>query len=213
MNFEAIIEKYTVSILDHRIKTLIAILLLVLVATAGARFLEAPSGYRGFVENGQPNYQDILNLEEKYGMIDTLSFVIKPNNGDIFQKDVIQLIHELTEVSWQTPFSSRVSSLTNFQYTTVDGDDINISDFISDTDLMDENSLQELKSLALQERTIVNFILSESARVSFVNISLDVPEDTGFEDPIEFANEQKAYFNTKYPDIFVTVAGLSLIHI
>ena len=69
MNFEAIIEKYTVSILDHRIKTLIAILLLVLVATAGARFLEAPSGYRGFVESGQPNYQDILNLEEKYGMI------------------------------------------------------------------------------------------------------------------------------------------------
>ena len=210
MNFEAIIEKYTVIILDHRIKTLIAILLLVLVATAGARFLEAPSGYRGFVESGQPNYQDILNLEEKYGMIDTLSFVIKPNNGDIFQKDVIQLIHELTEVSWQTPFSSRVSSLTNFQYTTVDGDDINISDFISDTDLMDENSLQELKSLALQERTIVNFILSESARVSFVNISLDVPEDTGFEDPIEFANEQKAYFNTKYPDIFVTVAGSAM---
>ena len=33
MNFEAIIEKYTVSILDHKIKTLIAILLLVLVAT------------------------------------------------------------------------------------------------------------------------------------------------------------------------------------
>ena len=210
MNFEAIIEKYTVSILDHRIKTLIAILLLVLVATAGARFLEAPSGYRGFVESGQPNYQDILNLEEKYGMIDTLSFVIKPNNGDIFQKDVIQLIHELTEVSWQTPFSSRVSSLTNFQYTTVDGDDINISDFISDTDLMDENSLQELKSLALQERTIVNFILSESARVSFVNISLDVPEDTGFEGPIEFANEQKAYFNNKYPDVFVTVAGSAM---
>ena len=69
MNFEAIIEKYTVSILDHKIKTLTAILLLVLVATAGARFLEAPSGYRGFVESGQPNYQDILNLEEKYGMI------------------------------------------------------------------------------------------------------------------------------------------------
>ena len=69
MNFEAIIEKYTVSILDHKIKTLIAILLLVFVATIGARFLETPSGYRGFVESGQPNYQDILNLEEKYGMI------------------------------------------------------------------------------------------------------------------------------------------------
>lgn len=46
MNFEVIMKKYTFSILDHRIKTLIAILLLVLFATAGARFLEAPSGYR-----------------------------------------------------------------------------------------------------------------------------------------------------------------------
>ena len=116
MNFELIIENYTKGLISNKFKTLFLALVIILFATSGARFLETPSGYRAFVENDQPNYQDILNLEEKYGMIDTLSYVIKPDNGDIFQKDVLKLISELTDISWQTPYSSRVSSLTNHQY-------------------------------------------------------------------------------------------------
>ncbi len=209
MNFEAQIEKYTEILISHRLKILIPTLLLILFATIGAKFLEQPSGYRGFVENGQPNYKEILNLEEKYGMIDTLSYVIKPNSGDVFQKDVLQLIYELTEVSWKTPYSSRVSSLTNHQYTTVDGDDINIDDFISDVENLTDNDLNNLRELALAENTIVNFILSKSARVAFVNISLDMPDGMGFDDPINFAEEQKKIFNEEYPEVFVTVAGSS----
>ena len=159
MNFEAQIEKYTEILLSHKAMVLIPTLVLILFATIGARNLEQPSGYRGFVETGQPNYEEILNLEEKYGMIDTLSYVIKPNSGDIFQKDVLKLIHELTEISWKTPYSSRVSSLTNHQYTTVDGDDINIDDFISDIENLTDENLINLRELALEENTIVNFIL------------------------------------------------------
>ena len=209
MNFEAQIEKYTEILISHKLKILIPTLLLILFATIGAKFLEQPSGYRGFVENGQANYEEILNLEEKYGMIDTLSYVIKPNSGDVFQKDVLQLIYELTEVSWKTPYSSRVSSLTNHQYTTVDGDDINIDDFISDVENLTDNDLNILRELALAENTIVNFILSKSARVAFVNISLDMPDGMGFDDPINFAEEQKKIFNEEYPEVFVTVAGSS----
>ena len=70
MNFETIIEKYTRAILSNKLKTLFLTLFIILLATSGARFLQTPSGYRAFVENDQPNYQDILNLEEKYGMIE-----------------------------------------------------------------------------------------------------------------------------------------------
>tara|TARA_Y100000741_G_scaffold144436_1_gene109033 strand:+ start:3777 stop:6068 length:2292 start_codon:yes stop_codon:yes gene_type:complete len=207
MNFELIIENYTKGIISNKFKTLFLTLVIILFATSGARFLETPSGYRAFVENDQPNYQDILNLEEKYGMIDTLSYVIKPNNGDIFQKDALKLISELTDISWQTPYSSRVSSLTNHQYTTVNGDDININDFIEDVDSLTSPQIIKLKEIALKEKTIVNFILSESSKVSFVNINLDVPIGVGFDEPINFAEEQKKIFNEKYPEIFVTVAG------
>ena len=207
MNIENLIERFCRFIIFHKKKTLVIGLILIAIITSGASFLETPTGYRAFVENDQPNYADILDLEEKYGMIDTLSFVIKPNEGDIFQKDVLKLIKELTEISWQTPHSTRVNSLTNHQYTTVDGDDINISDFVDSVEFLENSDLKELKELALKEKTLVNFILSKSAKVSFINIYLDVPDQEGFEKPINFAEKQKKLFTEKYPEIFVTVAG------
>ena len=207
MNVEYKVERFTKAIISNKIKTLFVALIFILLATSGLRFLETPSGYRSFVESDQPNYQDILNIEEKYGNIDVLTFVIKPNEGDIFQKDALEVINQLTELSWKSPYSSRVSSLTNYQYTTVEGDDININDFINDIDALNDNDLQILKKLALQEKNIVNFILSKSAKVSFVNITLDMPNDVDFVEPIAFAEEQKKIFNEKYPNIFVTVAG------
>ena len=91
MNIENLVEKYCRFIISHKKKTLAIGLVLIAIVTSGASFLETPTGYRAFVENDQPNYADILDLEEKYGMIDTLSFVIQPNEGDIFQKNVLKL--------------------------------------------------------------------------------------------------------------------------
>ena len=207
MNIENLIERFCRFIISHKIKTLIIGLVLIILTTSGVRFLETPSGYRAFVENDFPQYQKILNFEEKYGMIDTLSFLIKPEDGTIFQKDVLQLINDLTDVSWQTPYSTRVSSLTNYQHTTVEGDDLNISDFIENVSSLTESDLRELKNIALQEKQIVNFLLSENARVTFVNISLDIPLGTGFDDPIAFADKQKKIFNEKFPNIKILVAG------
>ena len=190
MNIENLVEKFCRFLISHKIKTLVIGLGIIILTTSGVKFLETPSGYRAFVENDFPEYQKILDLEEKYGMIDSLSFLIKPKNGTVFQKDVLQLINDLTDASWQAPYSTRVSSLTNYQHTTVEGDDLNISDFVKDISLLTESDLQELENISLQEKRIVNFLLSENSKVTLVNISLDVPIGVGFDDPIAFADEQ-----------------------
>jgi predicted RND superfamily exporter protein len=164
---------------------------LIILISSGLRFLETPSGYRGFVQDDFKYYQDILELEEKYGNIDVLTYVIKPNNGDIFQKDVLKLIAELTEASWQTPYSSRVSSITNHQFTEVDGDDISIDNFIMNVDELTEENLSNLRELAKKEDSIVNFVMSESTNVGLININLEMPEDIAFKKPIDFAWNQK----------------------
>ena len=99
MNFENRIENFAITILNHRIKVVFSAIILIILISSGIRFLETPSGYRGFVQDDFKYYQDILELEEKYGNIDVLTYVIKPNKGDIFQKDVLKLIDELTEAS------------------------------------------------------------------------------------------------------------------
>jgi len=207
MNIDSYIEKYIALLISHRFKSIFLLSLLILFISSGMRFLETPSGYRGFVENEFTHYKNITNLEEKYGQIDVLSYAIKADKGDIFQKDVLLLIDELTDNSWQTPYSSRVESITNHQYTKVNGDDIDIGDFITDIDSLNEEDLTKLKSLALKEDNVVHFILSENAKASLVNIYLEMPEDENFSGPMEFAEKQQEYFKEKYPDIFVGIAG------
>ena len=207
MNFEGRIEQFGKILINHRIKVILSTLIVIFAITFGMRFLETPSGYRGFVEEDFKYYQDVLDLEEKYGNIDVLTYVIKPNNGNIFQRNVLNLIHELTEISWQTPYSSRVSSITNHQYTTVDGDDISITDFVDDIDSMDQNKIKDLYNFAVAEDAVVNFVMSESGNVGLVNINLEMPEDINFKEPIEFAWKVKKYFENKYSDIYVGVAG------
>ena len=207
MNIDSYIVKYTTLLISHRFKSIFLLSILIFLISSGMRFLETPSGYRGFVENEFTHYKNITNLEEKYGKIDVLTYAIKADEGDIFQKDVLLLIDELTNNSWQTPYSSRVESITNHQYTKVNGDDIDIGDFITNIDDLTEDDLSNLKSLALKEDNVVHFILSENSKASLVNIYLEMPEDVTFTEPMEFAKEQKEYFEEKYPDIFVGIAG------
>ena len=207
MNFENRIENFAIAILNHRIKVVFFAIILIILVSSGIRFLETPSGYRGFVQDDFKYYQDILELEEKYGNIDVLTYVVKPNKGDIFQKDVLKLIDELTEASWQTPYSSRVSSITNHQFTEVDGDDISIDNFIINVEELTEQNLSNLRELAKKEDSIVNFVMSESTNVGLININLEMPEDIAFKKPIDFAWNQKMIFEEKYPEIFVGVAG------
>ena len=207
MNLEDRIEIFGKILVNHRIKVILGSLLIIFTISFGMKFLETPSGYRGFVEEDFKYYKDVLDLEEKYGNIDVLTFVVKPEEGNIFQKDVLSLIHELTEISWQTPYSSRVSSITNHQYTTVDGDDISISDFVDNVDSLSTNEIANLYNAAVLEDAVVNFVMSESGKIGLVNINLEMPEDIAFQEPISFAWEQKNYFEDRYEDIFVGVAG------
>ena len=49
--------------------------------------------------------------------------------------------------------------------------------------------------------------MSQSGKIGLVNINLEMPEDIAFQEPISFAWEQKNYFEDRYEDIFVGVAG------
>ena len=196
MNLEDRIEIFGKILVNHRIKVILGSLLIIFTISFGMKFLETPSGYRGFVEEDFKYYKDVLDLEEKYGNIDVLTFVVNPEKGNIFQKDVLSLIQEHTEISWQTPYSSRVSSITNHQYTTVDGDDISISDFVHDVDSLSTNEIANLYNAAVLEDAVVNFVMSESGKIGLVNINLEMPEDIAFRNQFHLPGNKKIILKT-----------------
>ena len=58
MNFEGRIEQFGKILINHRIKVILSTLIVIFAITFGMRFLETPSGYRGFVEEDFKYYQD-----------------------------------------------------------------------------------------------------------------------------------------------------------
>ena len=62
-----------------------------------------------------------------------------PKNENVFDPDNLYILRELTKRLWQTPSSSRVDSITNFQWTRAEGDDIIISDLVPEGEITSES--------------------------------------------------------------------------
>ncbi len=76
----------------------IAIALIVIAACGyGIRYIEFSIDYRDFFNEENPQLQAYNALEETFTKIDNLVLVIRPLEGDIFNSDSLQLVHQLTE--------------------------------------------------------------------------------------------------------------------
>ena len=52
--------------------------------------------------------------------------------------DTAYVIQEMTEALWLTPASSRVDSITNFQHTWAEGDDLIVEDLFDDIGILSD---------------------------------------------------------------------------
>ena len=91
----------------------VALLLAIGVGT-GARHLGLATSYRVFFGKDNPDPILFEEIEDIYPQSGSLLFVIKPADGDVFNPRTIAMVEELTERAWQTPYSTRVDSITNF---------------------------------------------------------------------------------------------------
>ena len=96
---------------------ILSTLLLVMVAASGARFLEFSTNYRVFFSEDNPELMAFESLQDTYTKNDNVLIVIAPEDGQVFTRETLSVVEELTQAAWQTPYSLRVDSLTNFQHT------------------------------------------------------------------------------------------------
>ena len=77
----------------------------------------------------------------------------------------------MTERLWQTPFSSRVDSISNFQWTRSDGDDVVISDLVEEGEITQEIA-NNAKEVALDEPLIRNLLVDTDGLVTGINVNI-----------------------------------------
>jgi len=147
-----------------------------LLAASGVRHLGFNNDYRIFFSPDNPHLTAFEEMQRKYTRSDNIMFVVLPSSGsDIFTPSVMGAIEELTEKSWLLPHSSRVDSVTNYQYTVAEDDDLIVANFIENAAEMSLEALHERKKIALKEPLLVNRLVGPNAEAAGVTITFLLP--------------------------------------
>ncbi|TAI47004.1 efflux RND transporter permease subunit [Flagellimonas allohymeniacidonis] len=167
--------------------------------------------YHVFFSESNPELEAFDALQEKYTKDDNVIVVLAPKNGDIFTKENLMAIEELTAEAWNTPYSSRVDAVTNFQHTSAQGDDLYVDDLSYESVSKTDAEILEIKEKALKEPLLVHRIINETGSVTAINITVKLPGvDSATEIPeVTIATrEMITNFKEKHPEFEVYTTGL-----
>jgi len=155
-----------------------------------------------------------LDFEATYGKTDNILFVVIPKDGDIYQPKVIKAVHDITTKAWTLPLVSRVDSLTNFQNTYAEGDELVVEDLIFDQkEIYQHNKMQRLKNIAENEPLLHKFITAENGGATIINAVLQVDRKVA-EDVLgaaQAAREIRDQVLADHPSVEIKLAGVSML--
>ena len=197
---------------------LVVVLLSILAVMAmgfGARYLTFTNDYRVFFGADNPQLVAFENLQNTYSKNDNVMMVLVPKDGQVFSNKTLEAVAWVTERAWQTPHSSRVNSLTNYQHTRAEEDDLILEDLVYAPVNLDQAELERIKHIALNEPSLINRLISPRAHVTGVNISIELPGINPIaETPevVEFVREMRAEFFDRFPDIDIKLTGIIMMN-
>ncbi len=206
---------YALFILRFKWLIVLASLLAVAAMGYGAQFLTFTNDYRVFFSKENPQLLAFENLQDTYSKNDNVMMVLVPDDGNVFTEKTLKAVTWLTDRAWQTPYSTRVDSISNFQYTYAEGDDLIVEDLVFADEELDQDRLAQVREIAVNEPLLVNRLVSPSGHVTGVNVTIELKgEDLTRENPqvVEFIRNLRAEFEQEFPHIDVRLTGIIMMN-
>ena len=208
-------KRYAEFILRNKIMTVVLSVVWIMAMATGAQHLTFTNDYRVFFGEDNPQLLAFENLQDTYSKNDNVLFVLVPEDNQVFTRDTLTAVAWLTERAWETPYSSRVESLSNYQHTSAEEDDLLVEDLAYEPENLDEADLLRIREIALNEPVLVNRLVSPRAHVTGVNITIELPGiDQTVENPevITFVRALKTEFMQTFPAIDVKLTGITMMN-
>jgi predicted RND superfamily exporter protein len=210
-------KAYAEWLVRWRYQVLVITLVLVAAAASGLQFISFKTDYRVFFSEDNPQLKAFEQLQNTYTKTDNVMFVLAPKNGNVFTPETLASIARLTEAAWQIPYSIRVDSITNYQHTEAEGDDLLVADLVPEEELdeLDEPALQRIRNIAVNEPLLVNHLISGKGHVTGVNVTIQLPDDTtGKEVPevAAFSRDLVKQVKAGNPDLDVYLTGMVIMN-
>jgi len=207
-------EGFANGVIRWRWLILIITLMGVMAAGKGGENITFSSGYRVFFAEGNEQLEAFDALQNTYSKTDNVMIVMTPKEGDIFTQPFLTAVHDVTEQSWQLPWSTRVDSITNYQHTEGFEDDLVVEDLVEDPKVLDKAALTRIKQITLNEPVIVKRLLADDGRLAVVNTTVNMPEKSETETP-ELVAKVRALVDQmaeKYPNVEFRITGMVMLN-
>jgi uncharacterized protein len=208
------IESYTRWIIRWKYVVVLITLALTFAAASGGRFLGFSNDYRMFFGDENPQLLAFEKMQATFNKNDNVLFVITPKSGKVFTRETLAIIKDITEAAWQTPYSTRVDSITNHQHTTAEEDDLIVDDLVVDPQSLSDSDLLEIQSIAINEPMLVHRLVSPDSKFAGVNVTVQLPGKALDEVPktIAFARQLKQTMLEKHPEVEIRLVGMAVMN-
>ena len=210
-NFAEVITKKTISY-----RWLVILLSLIIAFSFGSqmKYLGFATDYRIFFSGENPDLTKFEKFQKTYAKNDNFIFVIKPSDGNAFSPNLAELQERVTKEAWQIPYATRVDSITNFQHTWSNGDNLTVEDLIKNGKSLTNEELQNKKNIALKEPILKNNLISSNGKTVGINVVLQYPGKDLKEVPTAAAKAREIVAGIKkdYPNVQVGLSGLSMMN-
>ena len=176
------VERLARAIIHLRYLIIVATLLVVASLGSGVRSIQFTNDYRVFFGQDNPQLAAFEDLQDTYTKNDNVLIMLAPHDGRVFTPENLAAVIETTELSWQIPYSIRVDSLSNFQHTIAQGDDLIVRDLISAPEALQQDEIDTIKRVALNEPRLLHRLIPPNAQVTGVNVTVELPGQDQYRD-------------------------------
>ncbi|WP_156504551.1 RND family transporter, partial [Oleiphilus sp. HI0066] len=203
-------DKLAAGIIKWRWAIIVATFVIVGIIASGLTNISFSSNYRVFFSSDNEQLVAFETIQNTYSKSDNVLLVVEPEDGIVFSRETLSAIQELTESSWQLPYSTRVDSITNYQHTQAEEDDLIVADLV---EFPEDVDLDYVKNVALNEPLLVRRLISPEAHVTAVNVTIQLPElsESETREVVSAARNIVADFEEKYPNLSVYITGTTML--
>lgn len=157
-----------------KLSVLIIFAFLLLSAT-GAKSLYFRGDFNIFFKPENPQLMAYEKMQETFSKNENASIIISPRHGDIFTPETLSLIKTLTELAWETPYSTRVDSLANFQHSRSEDGTLVVDNLWGEKNDLSPDAITSIRDIALSDPSLETRLVSNDGKVAVVDITVHLP--------------------------------------
>lgn len=198
--------------MQHPFKVLLLILAFIAGAATGVQHLGFNSDYKVFFSEDNPKLVAYEAVQSTFNKSDNISFVISSKEGDIFTAQNLEVIRQMTEDAWQIPYSSRVDSITNYQHSWSEEDDLIVEDLVLEGSNYSTDMLDKTRKIALNEPTLRHKLISPEGHLSLINVTVQTNNEGAEGEVVAKAREIQQQYMADHPDISILLSGMVMMN-